>query len=65
MYAMVCTRPDIVQDVEVVSQFVANPWHPHWVAVKPIFRYLRGTIDHGLWFTGSNNNGGQDSLKLV
>ena len=65
VYAMVCTRPDIAQAVGVVSQFVVNPRHPHWTDVKQIFCYLKGTIDHGLCFTRSINNGGQDNLKLV
>lgn len=43
MYAMVCTRPDIAHAVGVVSRFLSNHGKEHWVAVKWIFRYLRGT----------------------
>ena len=43
MYAMVCTRPDIVHAVGVVSRFLSNPGKQHWEAVKWIFRYLRRT----------------------
>ena len=43
MYAMVCTRPDIAYVVGVVSRFLSNPSKEHWVAVKWILRYLRGT----------------------
>ena len=62
MYAMVATRPDIAFAVGNVSQFMANPGKAHWGAVKHIFRYLRGTTNDGLEFSGSN--GGQLS-KLV
>ncbi|GKV10025.1 hypothetical protein SLEP1_g21450 [Rubroshorea leprosula] len=43
MYAMVCTRPDIAHAVGVVSRFLSNPGKQHWVAIKWIFKYLRGT----------------------
>ncbi|XP_059071068.1 secreted RxLR effector protein 161-like [Cryptomeria japonica] len=45
MYAMVCTRPDIVQAVGVLSWFMNNPRWVHWDAVKRVFKYLRGDID--------------------
>ena len=40
---MVCTRPDIVHAVGVVSRFLKNPGKEHWEVVKWIFKYLRGT----------------------
>ena len=43
MYVMVCTRPDIAYAVGVVSRYFSNPGKDHWVTVKWIFRYLRGT----------------------
>jgi len=54
MYAMVCTRPDIVHAVGVVSRYVNNPGKEHWMAVKWILRYLRGTTNQELCFGGSN-----------
>ena len=50
MYAMICTRPDIAYAVGVVSRFLANPGNEHWVAVKWILRYLRGTSKRCLCF---------------
>lgn len=50
MYAMVCTRPDLAHAVSTVSKYMANPGREHWKAVKWIFRYLRGTADHGIMF---------------
>ena len=34
MYAMVCTRPYIVQEVSVVSRYMENPGKARWLAVK-------------------------------
>lgn len=53
MYAMLGTRPDIAYAVSVVSRFSANPTAEHCGAVQRILRYLRGTIDLELAFTGS------------
>ena len=50
MYAMVCTRPDLVQVVSVVSKFLSNPGILHWDAVKWTFRYFRGTTDYDIMF---------------
>eukprot|EP00253_Pinus_taeda_P004652 PITA_04652 len=54
MYAMVCTRPDIAHAVGVVSSYMNNPGKEHWMAVKWILRYLKGTTDQALCFGGSN-----------
>lgn len=48
MYAMVGTRPDIAVAVSSVSRFLENPEQEHWIAVKRIMRYLRGTLNYGL-----------------
>ena len=50
MYAMLCTRSDICFAVGMVSRYQSNPRHAHWVTVKRIFRYLRGTTDFALCF---------------
>lgn len=43
MHVMVCIRPEITQEVRVVSKFMNNLGKAHWKDVKWIFRYLRGT----------------------
>ncbi|KAJ3503727.1 hypothetical protein NLJ89_g8305 [Agrocybe chaxingu] len=58
MYAAIGTRPDIAFAVSTLSQFLENPGHVHWEAVKRIFRYLSGTKDWGLTF-----GGGKDGLE--
>ena len=54
MYAMVYTRPDIAHVVGVVSRYTKNLGKEHWMAVKWIIRYLRGTTNQALCFGGSN-----------
>jgi hypothetical protein len=44
MYAMVGTRPDIAYAVSTLSRFTSNPGPSHWVGVKRVLRYLRGTM---------------------
>ena len=54
IYAMVCTRLDISHAVGVVSRYMNNPRKEHWMVVKWILRYLRGTTNQALCFGGSN-----------
>ena len=54
MYTMVTTWPDIAHVVGVVNKFMHKPDRSHLNAVKHVFRYLVGTIDHGILF-GPNN----------
>ena len=53
MYAMVCTRLDIVHAVGVVSRYMSHPGLEDWNVVKWILRYLRGTPIRCLYFEGS------------
>ncbi|KAL5547516.1 hypothetical protein UlMin_002747 [Ulmus minor] len=42
------TRPDIVFAVNKACQFMHSPTSAHWLSVKRILRYLRGTMQQGL-----------------
>lgn len=44
------TKPDISFSVNKVCQFVHDPKLSHWTAVKCIIRYLKSTINHGMFF---------------
>ncbi|KAF9672659.1 hypothetical protein SADUNF_Sadunf11G0066100 [Salix dunnii] len=54
MYAMICTRPDISHAVGVVSRYMSNPRKQHWEAVKWILRYLKGSTETCLCFSGKD-----------
>ncbi|GJZ70409.1 retrovirus-related pol polyprotein from transposon TNT 1-94 [Tanacetum coccineum] len=43
-------RPDIVQAVCYCARYQARPTKKHLKEVKMIFRYMRGTINMGLWY---------------
>jgi hypothetical protein len=44
------SRPDVMQIVGKVVQFQAAPKESHVLAMKRIFRYLKGTKEFGLWY---------------
>ncbi|KAE8684024.1 hypothetical protein F3Y22_tig00111160pilonHSYRG00030 [Hibiscus syriacus] len=56
MYAMVCTRPDLAHAVSQVCKYMSKPGKQHWDAVKWIFRYLKGTVGHGIVFGSQRDN---------
>lgn len=51
LYLTQLTRPDIAFAVNDVSRFNANHESTHWMAVKRIFRYLKGTSNARLRYT--------------
>nr|GEV73092.1 retrovirus-related Pol polyprotein from transposon TNT 1-94 [Tanacetum cinerariifolium] len=44
------SRPDIVQAVCFCARYQSRPTEKHLKEVKRIFRYLRGTVNMGLWY---------------
>ncbi len=54
MYAMVGTRPDLAFPVSMVSQFMSGAGPSHWMAVKRIMGYLKGTLDLKLCLGGKD-----------
>nr|GFC13970.1 ribonuclease H-like domain-containing protein [Tanacetum cinerariifolium] len=42
------TRPDISYAVQHVCLYMHDPREPHFLALKQILRYVRGTLDYGL-----------------
>ncbi|GKC45173.1 hypothetical protein Tco_1062895 [Tanacetum coccineum] len=48
---LTASRPDLVFVVCLCARYQENPTEKHLHAVKQIFRYLRGTINMGLWYS--------------
>ncbi|XP_043717478.1 uncharacterized mitochondrial protein AtMg00810-like [Telopea speciosissima] len=48
---LTASRPDILQAVCLVARFQASPKETHLLAIKRIFKYLRGTVDYRLWYS--------------
>ncbi|GJY05529.1 copia protein [Tanacetum coccineum] len=45
------SRPDLIYAVCLCARYQAKPTEKHLNAVKRIFRYLKGTINMGLWYS--------------
>ncbi|XP_024931078.1 uncharacterized mitochondrial protein AtMg00810-like [Ziziphus jujuba] len=43
-------RPDIMHSVSLINRYMENPKQIHLLAAKRIIRYLRGTMDFGLFY---------------
>ncbi|KAL9162242.1 hypothetical protein ABFS82_07G077000 [Erythranthe guttata] len=56
---LTCTRPDILYAVGLVSRFMENPKIYHFKVAKRILCFIKGTLDHGIFYPTSGN------LKLV
>ena len=44
------SRQDVMQAVKLVARFQANPMEKDVLAIKRIFRYLKGTIEFGVGY---------------
>ena len=54
MYLANNTRPDISFSVNLLARYSSCPTKRHWNGVKHILRYLRGTMDMGLYYSNSS-----------
>ncbi|CAM8892736.1 unnamed protein product [Rhodiola kirilowii] len=52
MYAMTSTRPGIAYAVGKLSRYTSKPSTQHWEAIRRVLKYLKGTMNHGLVYTG-------------
>ncbi|KAM1651788.1 hypothetical protein ACFX1X_004522 [Malus domestica] len=52
---LTCTRPDILYVVGLVSRYMENPTTTHLKTTKRILRYLKGTVNFGLFYSSSDN----------
>ncbi|GKC26207.1 hypothetical protein Tco_1033501 [Tanacetum coccineum] len=68
------SRPDLVYDVCMCARYQARPTKKYLHAIKRIFRYLRGTVNRGLWnskdsaivliaFADADHAGSQDTRR--
>ncbi|KAJ4976968.1 hypothetical protein NE237_002074 [Protea cynaroides] len=59
LHYLTCTRPDILYGVGLVSRYMEEPTTTLWKMTKKILRYIKGTLNFGLFYSSSND------LKLV
>lgn len=56
LYLSQSTRPDITYAVNTLSRFNNKPTKEHWIALKRVMRYLKGTVDIKLTFKKNSEN---------
>ncbi|KAI3700973.1 hypothetical protein L2E82_45614 [Cichorium intybus] len=49
------TRPYIMYAVGIISRYMEKPKQDHFIAAKRILRYIKGTLNHGLFYTYSQD----------
>ncbi|GJX45071.1 hypothetical protein Tco_0261747 [Tanacetum coccineum] len=47
---LTASRPDLTFDVCMCARYQAKPAKKYLHVVKRIFKYLRGTVNRGLWY---------------
>ena len=52
---VIASRPDVMQAAGEVARFQAAPKESHIIAIKRILRYLKETIEYGLWYPKGKN----------
>ncbi|XP_059076574.1 secreted RxLR effector protein 161-like [Cryptomeria japonica] len=52
---LTATRPDICFAVSYISRFMTAPKADHWIAAKPVLRYVKGTSDYGILYGRCND----------
>jgi predicted CoA-binding protein len=50
MYLASHTRPDLSFAVNLLARYSSSPTRRHWNRINQVFRYLKGTMDMGLFF---------------
>ena len=51
-YLANCSRPDISYAVGRLSRYTKSPNESHWIAIERVFRYLKGSVNFGLHYSG-------------
>jgi hypothetical protein len=52
---LTATRPDLMYVVSLISRFMASPTELHLQAAKRVLRYLKGTVDLGVFYRNEDN----------
>ena len=51
---LTASRPDIMFSTRACARYQSSPRESHLIAVKRIFRYLKGTPTLGIWYPANN-----------
>ena len=53
---LTASRPDISYSVGVCARYQANPKESHMTALKRIIKYVKTTVDFGVWYNKDTND---------
>jgi hypothetical protein len=51
---LMATWPSIQFIVSLCAYFQASPHSSHWTAIQQIFRYLKYTLEFGIWYSAAD-----------
>ncbi|XP_019096616.1 PREDICTED: uncharacterized protein LOC109130934 [Camelina sativa] len=54
---LTASRPDICMSVGICARYQVKPKMSHLLAVKKIIKYIKGTLDFGIYYTKDTNTG--------
>ena len=53
---LTASRPDINYSVGVCARYQENPKESHMIALKRITKYVKTTVDFGVWYSKDTND---------
>jgi hypothetical protein len=53
---LTATTPNLGFVVRFISKFMTTPNVEHWIVVKPVLRYVKGTLDFGILYSRSKDH---------
>ncbi|XP_019194748.1 PREDICTED: uncharacterized protein LOC109188558 [Ipomoea nil] len=48
---LIASRPDIMFSVGMCARYQSDPKESHLIAAKRILKYIKGTIQYGIWYS--------------
>ena len=53
---LIASKPDISYSVGVCARYQANPKESHMIALKRIIKYVKTTVEFGVWYNKDTND---------
>ena len=53
---LTASKPDISYSVGVCTRYQVNPKESHMIALKRIIKYVKTTVDFGVWYSKDTND---------
>ena len=53
---LTASKPDISYSVRVCARYQVNPKESHMIALKRIIKYVKTTVDFGVWYSKDTND---------